>query len=409
VKASVDIRKWRVLVKVDIKQAASEFGELTRETAERFVETLGIDYLIRVVSQLGSDAAAEFLQPLSPETRNLILNGLSPEKAADLREILSYPAGTVGALMAKEFFSIPADFTIREATAYLQSLPQERKGAISYIYAVDKNRRLEGILQMRDLLLHKPDTKIEKILRSPVLQVETGMPQLYAAQILQKHHYLGIPVVDREQRLVGVVRADNVIKVFQKEADDDIARLIGTSPDEMKTTSVRRIIAARLPWFFVSIASGLICAAISGLFRDSIGAIVTLFLFVPIVLGLSESTGVQAATIMVRNIVLGKTAFKNLWLFLLREAAVGIAIGIVCGLVVGMLASLWHESAILGVALASSMAVAIMLSALIGLLMPLIFKECRVDPTLATGPFVLAICDIQTLFVYFTLSIAIMR
>lgn len=408
-KSSVDIRKWKVLVKVDIKQAASEFGELPQDVAARFAETLGIDFLTQVVSQLGTDAAAEFLQPLSAETRNLILNGLSPEKAADLREILSYPAGTVGALMAKEFFSIPVDFTIREATEYLQSLPQERKGAISYIYAVDKDRRLEGVLQMRDLLLHKPDTKIGKILRSPVLQVETGMPQLYAAQILQKHHYLGIPVVDREQRLVGVVRADNVIKVFQREADDDIARLIGTSPEEMKTTSIRRIIAARLPWFFVSIASGLLCAFISGLFQNSLGAIVTLFLFVPIVLGLSESTGVQAATIMVRNIVLGKTAFKNLWLFLMREAAVGVSIGIACGIIVGMLASAWHESAILGVALASSMTVAIMFSALIGLLMPLLFKELKLDPTLATGPLVLAICDIQTLFVYFTLSIAIMR
>lgn len=408
-KPSLDIRRWKVLVKVDIKQAASEFGELTQDVAERFVETLGIGYMVQVVSQLGTDAAAEFLQPLSAETRNLILNGLSAEKAADLREILSYPAGTVGALMAKEFFSIPVDFTIREATAYLQTLPQERKGAISYIYAVDKDRRLEGVLQMRDLLLHAPDTKIGKILKSPVLQVETGMPQLYAAQILRKHHYLGIPVVDREQRLVGVVRADNVIKVFQREADDDIARLIGTSPEEMKTTSIRKIIAARLPWFFVSIASGLLCAFISGLFRNSLGAIVTLFLFVPIVLGLSESTGVQAATIMVRNIVLGLTAFKNLWLFLAREAAVGVSIGIVCGIIVGMLASAWHESAILGIALASSMTVAIMFSALIGLLMPLLFKELKLDPTLATGPLVLAICDIQTLFVYFTLSIAIMR
>jgi magnesium transporter len=262
---------------------------------------------------------------------------------------------------------------------------------------------------MRDLLLHKPGTKIQEIVRSPVLQVETGMPQLYAAQVLQKHHYLGMPVVDREQRLVGVVRADNVIKIFRREADDDIARLIGTSPDEMKTTSIRRIIFARLPWFFVSIASGLLCAAISGIFQNSIGTIVTLFLFVPIVLGLSESTGVQGATIMVRNIAVGKTTFKNLGLLLLREAVVGVSIGIACGVIVGFLASYWQGSAILGVALASSMTVAIMFSALIGLLMPLLFMELKIDPTLATGPLVLAICDIQTLFVYFTLSIAIMR
>ncbi len=373
------------------------------------LDQLGVAYMLNVVSQLGTDAAADLLHHFPEDFREKILAGLDQDKTAALTEILAYPSGTAGALMAKEYLSTPVEATIKETTDHLQSLSRDKKGKVSYIYVVDKNQRLEGVIQVRDLIFYPPDTPVKTILKSPVVQVETAMSQLDVARLLQRHRYLGLPVVDASQRLVGVVNADSVMQVFEEEATDDLAKIVGTSAEEIKTHSIRRIIQLRLPWLFISIASGLICAFISGFFQNNLQTIVTLFLFVPVVLGLSESTGVQSATIVVRNIALGHVGFKRLGSLFVRETMAGVVIGAICGVIVGTTASFWKTNSLIGMALASSMALTIIVSALIGLGLPLLFKRLKIDPAIASGPLVLAICDIQTLFVYFNVSSAILN
>lgn len=399
-----DIEKWKLLVKSDVNRAASEFGAQNSDDALDVAEKLGIAYMVNVISLLESDTAVEMLRNLPEDFRNKIIDELPVEKALNLREILSYPQGTAGALMSKEFLAISRDSTIQETIKYLQAVPQDKKGKISYIYVVDKDRRLEGVIQIRDLIFHSGNTIVKTILRSPVIQAEAGMTQLDLANLFQKYHYLGIPVVDQEKRLIGVISADKVIDVYEEEAQDDIAKLVGTGPEEIRTHSIKKIIALRLPWLFVSIVSGLLCAYILGIFHNGIQTVLSLFLFIPIVLGLSESTGIQGSTIVVRNIAIGNKSFKNLGALFLREIAVGIFIGGVCGIIVGAFALLWQGSHLLGLALTASMTTAIIISALIGLIMPLLFMKFKIDPAMASGPLVLAICDIQTLLVYFTIS-----
>lgn len=404
VKNISDAEKWKLLADYDATQAASEFGDKSPQSASKMAQELGAAYLVNVVEQLGSDVASDVLRNLPEDLRQEVLAGLVPERAADLREILSHPAGTVGSLMAKEFLSVPLHFTVKQATQYLQDLPADKKGKISYIYAVDENRRLQGVIQVRDLIFHPSVTLIKDIRTYPVVQVETGMSQRDAAKLLQKHRYLALPVVDPAQKLVGVVNADSALKVFEEQATEDIAKSVGTSGQEIKARSVRQILSLRLPWLSVNILSGLLCAWISGIFSQNLQTAAALFLFVPVVLGLSESTGVQGATIIVRNLVLGSVSLKELKGLLAREVMVGVLIGVICGLVVGGTASFWQGSERLGLALAGSMTLAIFLSALVGLLLPLLFRRLKIDPAMASGPLVLAICDLQTLFVYFTFS-----
>lgn len=404
-----DIERWKELVRYDIEQAASEFGSQSPDNALYFAQELGVDYMADVAIQLESGIAAEILHNLPEDFQQKIITKLPEDKSSKLKEILSYPEGSAGSVMSKEFLAVDADLTIGEVIEYLPTVPQEKKGKISYIYVVDKNQRIEGVIQIRDLIFLPPETPVKKILRGPVVQAQAEMTQLDVARLLQRHRYLGIPIVDKDQRLIGILSADRVLKVYEEEAQNDIAKLVGTSPVEIRTHSIRKIIGLRLPWLFVNIVSGLLCAYISGIFQNSIQAIVSFFLFVPIVLGLSESIGVQGATIVVRNIALGNTTFKNLSMLLVREIAVGIFIGFVCGMIVGLVGSFWQDSHTLGIALTTSMTTAIILSALIGLLMPLLFRKLAIDPAIASGPLVLAVCDIQTLLVYFTISSIIMK
>lgn len=406
---AVDIEKWKDYFEYDANQAASEFCDQPFEEIASIAGALGADFMASVVLRLGTDVSAELLRNLPEDFRQVVFSQVPQDRAGLLREILSYPPGSAGAAMAKEVLAVSADSTIGSAIGYLQALPEDKKGKVSYIYVVDKNRRLQGVIQARDLIFYPPDKPVKDVLKSPVVQVETGMSQLDVARLLQRHRYLGLPVVDASQRLVGIISADTVMQVFENEAVDDIAKMVGSSSQEIRTTSVTKIIRSRLPWLSFNILSGLLCAFIVGLFQNGIPTLATLFLFVPVILGISESTGVQGATMVVRNIAMGRVSFKNLGSLFIREVLVGIFIGLVCGMFVGLIAFLWKADQLIGLALAVSMASAIIISALTGLLLPLIFKHFKVDPAIASGPLVLAICDIQTLIIYFNLSSVILN
>ncbi len=406
-----DAEKWKLLADQDLTQAASAIGDEAKAKAGEIAEELGVSYMVEVISKLDSAASAEVLRSLPQDFREKILSAIRSDKPScltDIQEILSYPPGTAGAMMSKEVLYIPIDSTIKQATEYLRRVPKRRKGKVSYIYVVDKERCLIGVIQIRDLIFHSPETLVKDILNSPVVQVETGMAQEDVAKLLQRHRYLGLPVVDPSQRLVGIISSDSVLEAVEEKATDTIAKIVGTGSEEVKTKSIMTIMKLRLPWLMVSIASGLLCAFISGLFQNSLQTIAVLFLFVPVVLGISESTGVQGATIVVRNLTLGHVSLKDLGALFFREVIVGVLIGFACGMIVGVVAYFWQKNNLLGVALASSMMLAIIFSGLIGLTLPLLFRRFKIDPAIASGPLVLAICDLQTLMVYFSVSTAIL-
>lgn len=399
-----DTEKWGLLAQTSATKAVSELADKTREESHKITNELGVAYMAEVVSQLGSDAAAELLRALPTDFSQQIIAALPADKAKDIREILSHPEGTAGAVMAKEYLHVPSDMTIADAIEYLHLIPKEKKGKIPYVYAHDAGKRLEGVIQTKDLVFNPLDTPIREIMNAPVVSVNRNTSQQDLAKIFQEQRYLAVPVVDDDQRLVGVVPADNMLLAVKEQADKDIAKIVGTDAEEMKTHSVPKIMRLRLPWLFVNIVSGLFCAFIAGLFEHGIEEVTALFLFIPVVLGLSESTGIQGATIVVRNLTLGSVRFKDFGPLFFREIVVGLLIGLVCGLIVGAVTSIWQGNQLLGLAIGISLNVAIVISALIGLLLPMVFKTLKVDPAIASGPLVLAICDIQTLFVYFNLA-----
>ena len=391
-----DAEKWKILV---------ESGASDRQA----VQKLGGAYMVNVIEQLPSDAAAELMRSLPKDFQEKILLDLNLQKAKEVREILSYPLKTAGALMAKEFLLIPLDANIKEATAYLQSIPQERKGKVPYIYVLDKEGKPHGVIQVRDLIFYSPQTPVKEVMKSPATTVSAKTPQSEIIKLFEKQRLLALPVLDEAGKLTGVIRIDNALDAAQKQAANQIAKMVGTDAEEIKTKSVLRILKLRLPWLFVSIVSGLTCAFITEFFQHSIATVATLFLFIPVILGLSESTAVQGATIVVRNLTLGNLTTKDIGGIFIREIAVGVFIGMICSVIVGIVAYIWQGNYLVGMALAASMAVTISISALIGLILPLVFRTLKIDPATASGPLVLAICDLQTLFVYFSLSAMILK
>jgi magnesium transporter len=291
-----------------------------------------------------------------------------------------------------------------EAIERLYRLPVERRGKAPYVYAVNSQGHLTGAIKTSDLLFNEQDKKIYEIMRSPVDFIEAEKPEMDAARYMHSHNHLALPVVDGGGRLTGVVSANSIAQILQEQADSDIAKMVGTSAEELQTPSVLKALKLRMPWLLFTIMSGFLCAWISDLFQNNLQTLAVLFLFVPLVLGLSESIGIQGATIVVRNLSSGIIPFASLRSIFLKEGSAGILIGIVCAAIVGGIALAWKGNPVLGLAIGASMVVAIAISGMIGLLLPILFKSVKIDPAIASGPLVLALCDIQTLLVYFTLA-----
>lgn len=366
--------------------------------------SLGVSYMAEVICQLASDAAADVLRKLPKDFADSVVAALPADRCDNLREILSHHEDAAGSMMAKEYLSIPEGGTIADAVDILHQMPRHQKGRVPYVYALDAERRLRGVMQTKDLVFNSPDTPVADIAASPVISVSHSAPKSDLINIFRDHRFLAVPVVDDNQRLMGVVTADNMLQAVRDQADRAIANIVGTSPEEIKTQSVPRILRLRLPWLSVNIVSGLICAVISGVFNQSAEVATILLLFVPVVLGLAESTGIQGATIVVRNMSAGKMPFKDFQPLFWRELSVGLLIGLVCALTVGIAAAVWKGNPALAIAIGISVNMAIGVSAVLGLTLPVLFRALRIDPATASGPLVLALCDIQTLLVYFNVA-----
>jgi len=311
---------------------------------------------------------------------------------------------TVGAIMKNEFLSVSEESSIENTIKLFRTVSLEKVSKPSYIYVVDSRGHLMGVVQMRDLLSHPPDGLIRDIMLRNVVKVHTEMAPEEAVRFFIRHRFLALPVVNKEGKLVGIITADEMVDIAELEAEDDIAKIVGTGVDEITTRSIPHIVRLRLPWLAISILSGLACAFILGWFERDMKSVIALALFIPIVLGLSESTGMQSATIVVRNMAIGRATFRDVRWLLQKEIIVGVIVGVICGMLVGVTATLWQADKNLGAVLAISMSSSIILSGIVGSFLPFIFRFLRIDPALSSGPIVLATCDIITLLIYFRVS-----
>ncbi len=312
--------------------------------------------------------------------------------------------GTVGAIMKKEFLAVSDLSTIEETIKHFRGAPLEKVLKPSYVYVIDSEEHLVGVVQMRDLLSRSPNTYVKDIMLRGVVKVDTETDTREAIRLFVGHKFLALPVIDKSQRLIGIITADDMVDVAGLQADKDIAMIVGTSVDEITSRSIPKIVKLRLPWLAVSILSGLTCAFILGWFEHELKTVIALALFIPVVLGLSESTGMQSATIVVRNMALGKATFKDVNWLLHKEIWVGVIVGLICGLFVGGTATLWQGNPHLGSAVALSISLSVIVSGAVGACLPFLFRSVRIDPALASGPIILATCDIITLLIYFRLS-----
>jgi magnesium transporter len=393
---------------LDADRAADVLQEVSDLSRDQLLETIETPRLAKIVDQTASDDAADIVGELPVEKAEEVLDQIAPERATELRQLLRYDEESAGGIMSKQYVSVPQDATVQEAIERIRASLDEVE-FVYFLYVTDQRGALVGFVSLAQLVLSRSDQKVSEVMEGEVVSVPTDMDQEEVAALVEKYDLAAVPVVDRTGRLVGRITVDDVVDVIVDEASEDITKMAGTTDEEIRHDSALRIASIRLPWIVISLLGGILSGTIISHFRGTLGELLALAFFIPVITAMGGNIGIQSSAIVVRGLATGEVGLFDIARRLLREMRIGLLMGVMCGGIVGLVAFAWQGEAILGIIVGSAMLSAITVAATMGALVPLVFKKLNIDPAIATGPFVTMSNDIVGLFIYFGLAFMLLK
>lgn len=358
-----------------------------------------------ILKEMASDDAVDLLGELSPEETAELLP-LVDEDTAEFSGLLKYPEESAGGIMTTEYISLPAELPVEEAIARLREIAPQAE-TIYYVFVVDIENRLTGVLSLRDLIAAPDGTPLKAIMRHNVISVNAALDQEEAARVVAKYDLLAVPVVDDNSRLLGIITFDDIIDVLEQEATEDIYRLAGAGEVtgvELMEASVYKVAWHRTPWLLLSMLGGILAGYIMSAFESTLEAILVLAFFIPVIMDMGGNVSTQSSTIFVRGIATGEIRGADIWSYFVREVRVGLFMGVLFGVLIAVAALLWRGSPVLGFVVGTSMVATVSLATVIGTLVPLLFHKLHIDPAITSGPLVTTIKDITGLLIYFGMA-----
>lgn len=387
------------------EKAAAALAEIEEERLPDLLDGVAPAQLASLLQRVLPADAADILQQLPPAPRRETLAALSPDATAGIRALLKYPEDTAGGIMSNRFFTLRDDMTVEQVRELLRARAQEeRTEDIAYLYISDAERKLIGIVSLRDLVFRRAERRMIEIMNRDVKFARATDDQEELARKFEHYHYLGLPVLDAEGRLVGVVKASDAMEIARKEATEDMQLMVGLSGEERALTPWNISIRRRLPWLYINLATAFLAAATVGLFESTIAQWTALVVFLPIVAGQGGNAGMQTLTIIIRDLALGELTPGDGHKALLKEMTLGLVNGVAIGLVVGLIGWLWKGSPMLGLVAGAAMVLNQLAAALAGVMIPLGLKSMRLDPALASSIFLTTVTDVAGFFFFLGLA-----
>lgn len=397
-----------VLQELPAERAADVVAELEPEQAAELLSELPSQDVTEIVEEMPHDEAADLAAELPAEQRTAVLSTLAPEDSVGITSLMRYPEDTAGGIMSDEYVALRADQTVAECQQLLRQRAAEMEekdyDGPSYLFVVDTHQKLVGIISLRDLVFRRPERRIGDIMDRDVKCVRVDDDQEKIAQLFEQYHYMALPVLEQDGRLVGMVLANQVIDVMREEATEDMQLMVGLSGEETAWTPWQKSVRRRLPWLFVNLLTAFGAAAVVGLFESTIARWTALAIFLPIVAGQGGNAGAQTLTVIIRAMALGEFNPGDGRRALLKELIVGVLNGLAIGLAVGVIGYAWKGSVLLGVVVAIAMVLNMIAAALSGVLVPYGLKLFKIDPALASSIFVTTITDIAGFFFFLGLA-----
>ena len=389
--------------------AADMFVELNERIQHKFAEELEVEKLASILRLMNSDDAVAIIEDLPEDRRTAILNLI--QDTPQVEEQLLYADDTAGRIMTTDYFSLQDSMTVKEAIEQVQKL-EEKAEMVFYLYLVDEENRLSGVLSLRQLLTSTPGTSLKEIMNNRPISITVDTDQEEVASLVSQYDLLAIPVVDHDRVLVGIITVDDVIDIIREEAEEDFYRMAGTSEEEiLHRGNPWKIVRIRIPWLLPAFLSTFLVASMLDYIKGNFMYFALFVVFMPMINATAGNIGIQSTTIMARELALDRIQ-ENRWVTLLwSQFRIGFIIGVIFGVVAfGFSYILYPGGQVPKVVLAGSvgvaMLVAVSISSAYGTILPVFLKKLGFDPAVSTTPFVASSNDITGLLIYFSVAYA---
>ena len=391
----------------DIEKKGVLLSELDTDIFLDLAKSLDVATLAKIFEKMPTDDVADLVGHLPQGTAEEILQRMQHEGSEEIAGLLSYEDDTAGGIMVTDFIALAQDTTAAEAISSLQKEHTDVEMPF-YLYVVDEYQRLVGVSSLRQLVMVPPNTPLKAFMASDVFTVKTDMDQEEVAKIVARYDILAVPVVDEQNRLVGIVTVDDVIDIFRREATEDILKMAGAGEEFVETKSIFRSSRIRLPWLFASCVGGLFAFYIIGHFERGLAQFGYLAAFIPVIMGMGGNIGTQSATIVVRGLATGRFNLRDIWRVVLKELTIGLILGMIYGALIAAVAQVRYAMVPLALAVGLAVICSMSVAALVGSLVPMLMARINVDPAVATGPFVTTAIDIVSVLFYFQIATTLM-
>lgn len=402
-------KRKRVYHYLNGEEFAEIFEGLEIEDQKLIANELDRPYLIQVFKHMYADDIADFLSELEEDKTAELLSVMDKKDADDVREILAYPDETAGAIMTKEVFSLRENQSVSAVIDELRIKGPDAE-TIYYLYVVDAEKRLVGVVSLRDIIISDPHITIKELMSSNVVSVGIMQDQEEVANIIKEYDFLAIPVVTSQDKLIGIITVDDIIDVLEEEATEDIGEISAAKGAVDLNIGSWQASKKRLPWLIILLFIGMITASIIGGFEETLEEVAVIAIFIPLIADMAGNTGTQSLAVVVRGLALGKIDRKSFFRLIKREFGTGVIMGIACATVVSIIAQFVpNASWLLGVIVGFSLFCTIIVATVVGTVIPLFINKFKIDPAVASGPFITTINDIVGLLINFSIATALIE
>lgn len=386
----------QIMENIDLDDTIHYFTEMDSRFASTVFAEMAADDAVDILNEMEKDQVASFLTIMDKRA------------AEEIKDLLHYEEKTAGSIMTTEFVS----FFESDTAAYaLYELKDKAPTAetIYYLYILDDNKKLTGVVSLRDLIVAPADEMIKDIMSENIVYVSVGKDQREVAQMMRDYDLLALPVVDFQNHLLGIITVDDIMDVMEEEASDDYSKLAAVSdvgkPDDSAIASAKK----RLPWLIILLFLGMFTASLIGRFEATLEKVAILAIFIPLIAGMAGNTGTQSLAVAVRGIATGEFKEQGKTKLLIREATTGLITGSVCGIIITLIIYFWKGEIFLGILVGISIMITLIVATLSGSVIPLIMNRLNIDPAVASGPFITTINDIISILIYFGIATAFMN
>lgn len=405
-------------LKVEREDRQRMYHYLSPKELSDFFEVLDIDeddeyqeilaemepqYAADMLSHMFTDNAVDVLNQLDKLQATSYLTIMKKESAQEIKDLLHYEESTAGSIMTTEYIAISANQTVKSAMQILKSEAPTAE-TIYYVFVIDDDGRLVGVISLRDLIITDDHTVIEEIMSSRVVSITVEADQETAANQMRDYDLLALPVVDFQNHLLGIITVDDIIDVIDEEASDDYSKLAGVSDVDSVDKNPLSAAKKRLPWLIILLFLGMFTASLIGRFEATLEQVSLLAVFIPLIAGMAGNSGTQSLAVAVRGIATGEIENVSRWKLVLKEGGTGLITGSICGLLVWVVVYLWKGELFLGFLVGISILASLFVATLAGTLVPLLMHRLKIDPAVASGPFITTMNDITSILIYFGLA-----